>query len=85
MPCRTTQDKQVMVESSDKTQSTKEQNSEPLQYSSLENPMNSMKWHKDMALKDEPPRLVGGPLKKSGQIAPERMKRLSQKRNNAQL
>ena len=21
--------------------------------------MNSMKWHKDMALKDEPPRLVG--------------------------
>ena len=59
MPCRTTQDKPVLVESSDQTQSTKEQNSEPLQYSSLENLMNSMKWHKDMALKDEPPRLVG--------------------------
>ena len=50
MPCRASQDKQVMVESSDKTWFTKDGNGEPLQYSCLENPMNSMKWHKDMAL-----------------------------------
>ena len=30
-----------------------------LQYSCLENPMNSMKRQKDMTLEDEPPRLVG--------------------------
>ena len=43
MPCRATQDGQVMVESSDKTWSTGEGNGKPLQYSCLENPMNSMK------------------------------------------
>ena len=31
----------------------------PLQYSCLENPMNSMKRQKDITLKDELPRLVG--------------------------
>ena len=31
----------------------------PLQYSCLENPMNSMKRQKDRTLKDELPRLVG--------------------------
>ena len=46
MPCRDTQDGQVMVESSDKTRSTGEENGKPLQYSCLENPMNSMKRHK---------------------------------------
>ena len=59
MPCRATQDRPVMVESSDKTWSTGEGNGEPLQYSCLENPMNSMKKQKDMTLKDEVPRLVG--------------------------
>ena len=49
----------VMVESSDKTWSTGEGNGNPLQYSCLENPMNSMKKQKDMMLKDELPRLVG--------------------------
>ena len=49
----------VMVESSDKTWSTGEGNGKPLQYSCLENPMNSMKRQKDMTLKDELPRLVG--------------------------
>ena len=39
--------------------STGEGNGEPLQYSCLENPMNSMKWQKDRTLKDELPRLVG--------------------------
>ena len=37
---------------------TGEGNSKPLQYSCLENPMNSMKRQKDRTLKDELPRLV---------------------------
>ena len=60
MPCRATQDRRVMVESSDKTWSTREENGKPLQYSCLENPMNSMKRQKDRTLKDELPRSVGG-------------------------
>ena len=59
MPCTATQDGRVMVESSDKTWSTGEGNGKPLQYSCLENPMNSMKRQKDRTLKDELPRLVG--------------------------
>ena len=39
--------------------STGEGNGKPLQYSGLVNPMNSMKRHKDMTLKDELHRLVG--------------------------
>ena len=38
--------------------STGEGNGKPLQYSCLENPMNSMKRQKDRTLKDELPRLV---------------------------
>ena len=48
-----------MVERSDKTWSTGEGNGKPLQYSCLENPMNSMKRQKDGTLKDELPRLGG--------------------------
>ena len=59
MPCRATQDGWVMVESSDKIWSTGKGNGKPLQYSCLENPMNSMKRQKDMTLKDELPRSVG--------------------------
>ena len=59
MPCRVTQDRRVMVESSDKMQSTREVNGKALHYSCLENPMNSMKRQKDRTLKDELPRLVG--------------------------
>ena len=59
MLCRAIQDRWDMVESSDKTWSIGERNSKPLQYSCLENPMNSMKRQKDMTLKDELPRLVG--------------------------
>ena len=47
-----------MVENSDKTWSTGEGNSKPLQYSCLENPMNSMKRQNDRTLKDELPRSV---------------------------
>ena len=39
--------------------STGEGNGKPLQYSFLENPMNSMKRQKDRTLKDELPRSVG--------------------------
>ena len=59
MPCRATQDGEVMVESSDKMWSTGEGNGKPLQYSCLENPMNSMKRQKDRTLKDELPRSAG--------------------------
>ena len=59
MPCRASQDRRLMVESSDKTWSIGEGNGEPLQYSCLENPMNSMKRQKDRTLKDELPRSVG--------------------------
>ena len=45
-----------MVESSDKMWSTGEGNGKPLQYSCLENPMNSMKRQKDRTLKDELPK-----------------------------
>ena len=48
-----------MVESSDKTWSTEEGDDKPLQYSCLENPMNSMRRQKDRILKDELPRLAG--------------------------
>ena len=48
-----------MVESSDKIWSTGEGNGKPLQYSCLENPMNSMKRQKDRTLKDELLRLAG--------------------------
>ena len=48
-----------MVESSDKMWSTGAGNGKPLQYSFLENPMNSMKRQKDRTLKDELPRSLG--------------------------
>ena len=48
-----------MVESSDKTWSTGEGNGKPLQYSCLENPMNSMKRQKYRTLKEELPRSIG--------------------------
>ena len=58
MPCRATQDGQV-VESSDNMLYTGEEDGKPLQYSCLENPMNTMKRQKDMTLKDELTRSVG--------------------------
>ena len=48
-----------MVERSDRVWSTGEGNGKPLQYSCLENPMNSVKRQKDRTLKDELPRSVG--------------------------
>ena len=54
----TTQDGRVTVERSDRTWSTGEGNGKPLQYSCLENPMNSMKRQNDRILKEELPRSV---------------------------
>ena len=51
-----TQDGRVMVERSDRMWSTGEGNGKPLQYSCLENPMNSMKRQNDRILKQELPR-----------------------------
>ena len=48
-----------MVESSDKTWSPGEGNGKPLQYSGLENPMNSMKRQNDRILREECPRSLG--------------------------
>ena len=53
------QDGRVMVERSDRTWSTGEGNGKPLQYSCLENPMNSTKRQSDRIQKEELPRLVG--------------------------
>ena len=54
--CGATQDGRVMVERSDRTWSSGEGNGKPLQYSCLENPMNSMKRQNDRIPKEELPR-----------------------------
>ena len=54
-----TQDRWVMVERSDRTWSTGEGNGKPLQYSCLENPMNSRKRQNDRILNEELPRSLG--------------------------
>ena len=77
-----------VVESSDKMWPTRGGN--PLQYSCLENPMNSMKRQRDITPEEEPPSgkvsnmLLG---KSRGQllISLQRMKPLGQSRNDAQL
>ena len=57
--CGATQDGRVMVERSDRMWSTGEGNGKPLQYSCLENLMNSMKRQNDRILKKELPKSVG--------------------------
>ena len=56
---RATQDRWIMVERSDRMWSTGEGNGKPLQYSCLENPINSMKRQNNRILKDKLPRSVG--------------------------
>ena len=87
MPCGATQDGRVMVERSDRMWSTGEGHGKPLQYSCLENPMNSMKRQNDRILKEELPRSVvpNMLLEISGEVTPERMKSQSQSKNNTQL
>ena len=87
MPCGATQDRQVMVERSDRMWSTGKGNGKPLQYSCLENPMNSMKRKNERILKEELPRSVGAQyvLEISGEITQERMKGWSQSKKNTPL
>ena len=87
MPCKAIQDRQIMLEISDKMRSTGEGNGKPLQYSCLEDPTNNMKRQKDKTMKDELPRSVGAQYATeiSGEITTERMKRRSQSKNNTQL
>ena len=75
------------MESSDKRWSTGEGNGKPLQYSCLENPMNSMKRRNDRILKGKLPRTVVANmlLEISGEITPERMKGWSQSKDNTHL
>ena len=82
-----TQDGQVMVERSDRMWSTGEGNGKPLQYSCLENPMNSMKRQNNRILKEELPRSVGAQYatREHWRKTPERMKRRNQSKNNTQL
>jgi len=58
MACGATQEGRVMVERSHRMWSTGEGNSKPLQYSCLENHMNSMNKQNDRILKEELPRSV---------------------------
>ena len=87
MPCGATQDRQVMMERSDRMWSTGEENGKALQYSCLENPMNSMKRQKDRILKDELPRLVGAQYATGDQWRnnPRKNDGRSQSKNNIQL
>ena len=57
--CRATQDGRVMVERPDRMWSTGEGNGKPLQYSSLENLINSRKRQNDRIPKEELPRSLG--------------------------
>ena len=59
MPYGATQDGRVMVRRSGRMWSNGEGNGKQLQYSCLEDPVNSMKRQKDRTVKDELPRLVG--------------------------
>ena len=87
MPCGATQDGRVMVEMSDRIWSTGEGNGKLLQYSCLENPMNSINRQNDRILKEELPRSVGAQYATGGhgEITPKIMKGWSQKQNNTQL
>ena len=58
MPCRATQDRQVMMETSDNMWSTGERNGKSLQHSCLENPMKSIKRQEHMTQTDELPMSV---------------------------
>ena len=75
------------MESSDRMWSTGEGNSKPLQYSCLENPMNSMKRQKYRILKEELLRLLvpNMLLEISGEITSERRKRWSQSKHKTRL
>ena len=82
-----TQDGRVMVERSDRMWSIGEGNGKPLQYSCLENPMNSMKRQNDRILKEEVPRSVGAQYATGDQWRNNSRKNegIEPKQNNTQL
>ena len=82
-----TQDEWVMVETSDRMWPTGEGNDKLLQYSCVENPMNSMKRQNDRILKEELPRSVGAQYATGDQWRnnSRRMKGWSQSIDNTQL
>ena len=67
MSCGATEDGWVIVERSDRTCSTEEGNGKLLQYSCLENPMDSMKRQNDRIVKEELPRSIGPQYATGGQ------------------
>ena len=75
------------MESSDKTWSTGEGNGKPLQYSCLENPMNSMKRQNDRILKKELPRSVSAQYATGDQWGNHSRKNegMGQSKDNTQL
>ena len=77
----------VMVERSDRMWSTGGGNGKPLQYSCLENTMNSMKRKKDRTLKDELPRSIGAQYAPGDQWINNSRKNegMEPKKNNTQL
>ena len=85
--CGVTQDGWVLVERSDRMWSTGEGNGKPLQYSCLENPINSMKRQNGRILKEELSRSVGAQYatRDEAEITAEIMKEWSQSKNNTQL
>ena len=76
-----------MVERSDRMWSTGEGNAKPLQYSCLENPMNSMKRQNDRIPKQELPRSVGAQYATRAQWRNNSRKNegMEPKKNNTQL
>ena len=87
MLCGATQDIRVVVERSHRVWSTGEGNGKPLQYSCLENPMNSMKRQNDRLLKDELPRSIGAHYAPGDQWRNNSRKNegMEPKQNNTQL
>ena len=75
------------MERFDRMWPTGEGNGKPLQYSCLENPMNSMKRQKDRILKEELPRLVGAQYATGDQWRNNSRKNegMEPKQNNTQL
>ena len=85
--CGATKDGQVMVERSDRMWSTGERNGKLLQYSGLENPMNSLKRQNDRILKEELPRSLGAQYATGDQWRNNSRKNegMDPKKNNTQL
>ena len=77
----------MVVDESDRIWSTGEGNGKPLQYSCLENPMNSMKRQNDRILKEELPRSVSAQYATEDQWRNNSRKNegMEPKQNNTQL